>query len=230
MSAKKYPSIIFKERIKSIKAEMKEYCTQTADIYRKATQLLENYDEKVAKEVHEKSKELDIYGYEIEKSCIRFIAVEQPLASDLMYIESAIRVLSHIKRIAHLCSNIADSAAEIQNMESPQELFNDLRYMADYVQIMLTAGFGSFYSQDVGVARELPEDDDKVDDLFDKILKEVTDLVAEKTDYALAIVNVLFIARYLERIADRVVNIGDRVVFINTNKRPSIESLKKEDN
>ena len=101
--------------------------------------------------------------------------------------------------------------------------------MADYVQIMLTRGFGSFCNQDIGIARELAGDDDKVDDLFDIILSHTTELLTEKTQNALEIVNIIFIARYLERIADRVVNIGERVIFINTHKRPHIEELKKEE-
>ncbi len=229
MESKKYPSIIFKERIKSIKKELKHFCKQTIDLYVMSSNLIENYDENIAKEVKSMSKQLDIYGYEIEKSCIRFIAVEQPVATDLMYIESSIRVISHIKRIAHLCDNISVSAKEIQNVEISSTLYDDLRYMADYVQIMLTSGVESFYNQDIIIAKELPDDDDKVDDLFDKILEQITELISQKTDYAVAIVNILFIARYLERIADRVVNIGDRVIFINTHKRPSIENLKKEE-
>ena len=155
--------------------------------------------------------------------------MEQPLATDLMYIESSIRVISHVKRIAYLCRNIAESAATIEGMKVSNKIMRDLEYMADYVQIMLTRGFGSFCNQDMNVARELASDDDKVDDLFDIILSHTTELLTEKTQDALEIVNIIFIARYLERIADRVVNIGERVIFINTHKRPRIEKLKKEE-
>ena len=228
MENKKYPSIIFKERIKSIKSELKKFCKETIDIYRDSISLIENYDDNAADKIYSRTKKLDIYGYDIEKSCIRFMAVEQPLAGDLLYIESAIRIISHIKRIAHLCNNIANLAKEIEDFEMPQKLIDNLSYMADYVQIMLTSGFGAFYNQDVVVARELRDDDDKVDDLFDKIIKQITDIIVDKNVNTKALINILFISRFLERIADRVVNIGDRVIFINTNKRPDIESLKEE--
>ena len=171
---------------------------------------------------------MDIYGYEIERSCIRFIAVEQPLASDLLYVESSIRVMSHIKRIAYLCRNIAEACNEIKDIKISEQLRSDVQFMIDYVQIMLTKGFSSFINQDISRAKELAIDDDKVDDLFDSILRQITQLVAQKTDFALGIINLLFLTRYLERIGDRVVQIGDRVVFINTNRRPRIEQLKEE--
>ena len=223
-----YPTYVFEERMESIKKNLRNYCNDTLELHRKATSLLSNFDDEIAKDIVEESQKLDIYGHDIERSCIRFIAMEQPLASNLMYIESSIRVISHVKRIAYLCKNIAESAATIEGIEVQNNVIGDLEYMADYVQIMLNRGFGSFCNQDVSVARELASDDDKVDDIFDTILSKTTDILTEKTDNVLEIINIIFIARYLERIADRVVNIGERVVFINTHKRPHIEELKKK--
>lgn len=227
MAAKEYPSIIFKKRSKSIKNRLTDYCKETMELYQKIKNLIDNYEETIVKECNDKSKELDIEGYEIEKECINFIAVEKPVASDLMYIESAIRVISHVKRIAYLCKNIADSSEAINKVNIPKELLEELKFMANYVQLMITNGFDSFINQDIRTAADLEEDDDTVDQLFDKILNEVTGLLSKKTDYAINIMNVLFIARYLERIADRVVNIGDRVIYINTYERPHIKSLKE---
>lgn len=227
MAAKEYPSIIFKKRSKSIKNRLTDYCKETMELYQKIKNLIDNYDETIVKECNDKSKELDIEGYEIEKECINFIAVEKPVASDLMYIESAIRVISHVKRIAYLCKNIADSSEAINKADMPKELLEELKFMANYVQLMINNGFDSFINQDIRTAADLEEDDDTVDQLFDKILNEVTGLLSKKTDYAINIMNVLFIARYLERIADRVVNIGDRVIYINTYERPHIKSLKE---
>ncbi|WP_303247909.1 phosphate uptake regulator PhoU [uncultured Methanobrevibacter sp.] len=227
MAAKEYPSIIFKKRSKSIKNRLTDYCKETMELYQKIKNLIDNYEETIVKECNDKSKELDIEGYEIEKECINFIAVEKPVASDLMYIESAIRVISHVKRIAYLCKNIADSSEAINKVNIPKELLEELKFMANYVQLMITNGFDSFINQDITTAADLEEDDDTVDQLFDKILNEVTGLLSKKTDYAINIMNVLFIARYLERIADRVVNIGDRVIYINTYERPHIKSLKE---
>jgi phosphate transport system protein len=225
---KKYPSLLFRDRIKSIKEEVGEMFECILESNRKASSLIEKYDKKTANEVIENGKNIDVLGYELERKCIKFIAIEQPLASDLMFIETTIRIISHGKRIAYLSSNIADSSYLIKDIDVPQELLNDLQYMADYVQIMLSKGIRCYLNQDLKTANELRHDDDKVDDLFDTILKQTIDLLAKKTDQALKIVNIIFTARFLERIGDRVVSIGDRTIFLKTNERPDIENIKED--
>ena len=181
MENKEYPTYVFEERMESIKKNLRNYCNDTLELHRKATSLLSNFDEEKAAEVVEKAKEFKISAVmKLKGVVLDFIAMEQPLATDLMYIESSIRVISHVKRIAYLCRNIAESAATIEGMKVSNKIMGDLEYMADYVQIMLTRGFGSFCNQDMDVARELASDDDKVDDLFDIILSHTTELLTEK--------------------------------------------------
>lgn len=92
MENKEYPTYVFEERMESIKKNLRNYCNDTLDLHRKSTSLLFNFDEEIAADIVEKAKKLDVCGYEIERSCIRFIAMEQPLATDLMYIESSIEL------------------------------------------------------------------------------------------------------------------------------------------
>jgi len=228
MPNKEYPSVLFENRIKAINEEVKDLFDIILKHYRKAIQLLDNYDEKIADEVVEKSKEIDLQGYGLERKCIRFIAVEQPLAGDLMYVESTIRIISHAKRIAYLSANIAEYTKLIQGINIPEKILNDLQYMADYVQIMSSKGTRSYLNLDIQMAKELRDDDDKVDDLFDTILNETTEVLAEKKDDILGMIYLIFIARSLERIADRIVNIGYRTIFIETNERLDIKEIKEE--
>ncbi|MCC7554378.1 MAG: phosphate uptake regulator PhoU [Methanobacteriaceae archaeon] len=228
MPHKKYPSVLFRDRIKSIKDEVGELFDIILEYNRKAILLLEDFDKGIADDIIEKSKEVDVLGYELERKCIKFIAVEQPLASDLMFIESTIRIISHAKRISYLSANIAESSELIQDVDIPDKLLYDLQYMADYVQIMLTKGSRTYSNQDLKMAKELGYEDNKVDDLFDSILDQTTNLLAKKTENTLGIIHLIFIARSLERIADRVVSIGTRTIFIKTNHRPDIETIKED--
>ncbi len=228
MENKEYPTHVFQERIETIKNDFKNLCNDALKLHQKAISLILNFDEKVADSIEEESKKIDIRAYDLERNCIKFIATIHPLAGDLMFIESSIRVISHVKRIAYLCKNIAESAAVIDGFEVNSDIIENLEHMANYVQVILNKGFVAYCSQDMGVAGELACDDDKIDDIFDIILSKATKLLTGKTENALEIVNIIFIARYLERIADRVVDIGERIVFIHTQKRPHIEELKKE--
>lgn len=217
---KEYPRISFKKRINNVKDEAEKIGQMTIESHRKAITLLNKYDEKIANEVVSTSKDIDEATFELERMCIRFLAAEQPVAGDLMFIESTIRVSSHIKRIGHLAANIAEISALIKDVNVPVKLREDLQYMADYVQMMLSKGIYTFLNQNVDMAKELRDDDDKVDDLFDSILEQVTDFMFKDKETINQTINLIFIARFLERIADRAVNIGQRTIFMLTFKKP----------
>ncbi|MCL2115318.1 MAG: phosphate signaling complex protein PhoU [Methanobrevibacter sp.] len=215
-----YPRISFRNRINSVKDEAEKIGQMVIESHRKAITLLSKYDEKIAKEVKSAGKEIDEATFDLERMCIRFLAAEQPLAGDLMFIESTIRVSSHIKRISILAANIAEVSALIKEVNIPDKLKEDLQYMADYVQMMLSKGIYAFLDQNVDMAKELRSDDDKVDDLFDTILEQVTDCMFKDKETINQIINLVFIARFLERIGDRAVEIGQRTIFMLTLKKP----------
>ena len=217
---KEYPRISFKNRINSVKDEAEKMGQMAIESHRKAIILLNNYDEKIAKEVIANSKDIDEATFDLERMCIRFIAAEQPVAGDLLFIESTIRVSNHIKRIGSLAANIAEISALLKDVNVPDRLREDLQYMADYVQMMLSKGIYTFLDQNVDTAKELRHDDDKVDDLFDSILKQVTDVMFEDKENITSTINIIFIARFIERIGDRAVDIGNRTIFMLTFKKP----------
>jgi phosphate transport system protein len=217
-----YPRISFKKRIEGIQEEIKSLGQCVLESHRNMLCLLEDYNEEKAKAVSEKALEIDKADFDLERKCIRFIATEQPVAGDLLYIESTIRVGSHLKRIGYLASNIADAIQDTTEANIPEKITNDLQYMGDYVQLMLSKAINSFLDQNITMAKELRKDDDKVDDLFDSILGQLTDFLSEDQKSIPATIKLIFIARFLERIADRAVSIGGRTIFMLTLKKPSL--------
>jgi phosphate transport system protein len=103
----------------------------------------------------------------------------------------------------------------------------DLNHMANLVQMMLSKGLYAFIDQNMDMARELRHDDDKVDDLFDQSLENVTSSMFQNKDSISYMIYLLFIARFLERIADRAVSMGDRTIFMITCEKPKRLELKK---
>lgn len=219
-----YPSLIFEQRMKLIKKSLYDHFDDIYDVFKKSTSLIFSFNESGYDDVVKKCARLHVVNYEIERKCIMFLSMEHPLASDLVYVESIIKVLSHLKRIVGLCNNIADSSKEIN---SSIELIFEIEEIVNYTQLMLVNAFGAFKIQDLDIANELRDDDDKIDQLFDEILEKISEILSEKTEYSMEFINILFIARFLERVADRCVNVGERVIFINTLKNPSVEKIKK---
>ena len=204
----KTPSISFQHRMDNIKEDYKELGNLAIKLNADVVKLLEDYDETV---------------YRVERVCIKFMATEQPLAKDLMFIESTLRVISHIKRVGHLCLKIAESIKNIQGVNIPKKILNELALMGDYIQFMLKKSFMVFLNHDLDKARELAIDDDKIDELYESILNEVTTTMVNDEELVPYIVDTIFLARHFERIADKAVSIGSRTIFMITLKRPGID-------
>ncbi|MDR2829901.1 MAG: phosphate signaling complex protein PhoU [Methanobrevibacter sp.] len=214
-----YPSTTFKKRINNIKKSIENLGMITIEAHRKTISLLNNYDYKIAKEAIEYSDEINDLAFELEKMCITFIAIEHPIARDLIFAESTIKVSSHLNRIGVLISKIAKGFESVKDVKLPERLSEDCQYMGIYVQMMLSKSINGFLDKNNTVAVELKEDDLKVDDLFDSILGQLTDLMSSNPDYISSAMKLIFIARYLERIGDRAVNIGSRTIFMLNFKK-----------
>ncbi|MDR3223101.1 MAG: phosphate signaling complex protein PhoU [Methanobrevibacter sp.] len=214
-----YPSSIFKKRINNIENKIKNLGMKTIEANRKLVFLLNDYNEEVAKEVIECGDEINEIVFELEKICIKFIAIEQPLAGDLMFVESTIRVSNHLSRIGVLISKIAKEFKKVKDVKFPGKLIEDCQYMSVYVQLMLSKSINAFLDRNITMAKELKEDDNKVDDLFDSIISQVTDSITNNPKYISSAMTLIFISRYLERIGDRAVNIGSRTIFMITFKK-----------
>jgi phosphate transport system protein len=223
--SKIYPSISFKNQMKKVTEDSEKLGQLSIASQREAINLLENYDEKKLEDLRRRTDEIDVLTIELERKCIRFIATEQPFASDLMFIEATIRNISHIKRVGHLAMNIADAISKINFDDVPEKIIKELAYMGDYVHLMLVKSIKAFLKQDLEKAKELNSDDDKVDELFDNVLKQATDLMSINNEGIENFIHIIFIARFLERSADRAVNIGNRTIFMLTLKRPDIKPL-----
>lgn len=213
----------FQNRMTIIQEQYLELCDLALSLNGNAVELLENYDDETYERIVEDSHELDVKTIDLERACIKFMATEQPLAGDLMFIESTLRVISHIKRVGHLVLKIAEAVRNIREANIPEEIIRELEFMGNYIQIMLKKAFRAFLNHDIEKAKELAEDDDKVDDLYDSILNEVTHTMVSDAELVPYIIDTIFLARYFERIADKAVSIGSRTIFMVTLKRPGID-------
>ena len=228
MERKKYPRILFRKRLKELKEDVKEIGQKTIQAQKYAIEAFNNYDEELLKKVINAREKVDEMNFYLERKCISIIAAEQPVAMDLRFIEACIKVGSHLKRMSSLAVNIAEAAKNLEGEKIPARPMEDLTHMANLVQMMVSKGLYAFIDQNMDMARELRHDDDKVDDLFDQALENTTSSMFQNKDSISYLIYLLFIARFLERIADRAVSIGDRTIFMITCEKPKRLELKKE--
>lgn len=218
---KGYPSISFKNKMEKIENNIEELGELAIKSNKEVVKLLDAYDDDLYFNILNRSNEIDIKTIDLERECIGFMATEQPVANDLIFIESTIRIISHIKRIGRLFMKSAESIKNIQNSDIDKIIIKKLSYMGDYIHFMLKKSIFAFLNQDMIKAKELASDDDKADELYDSILEQSIDIVEDK----ILFINIISVIRYFERIADKTVNIGSRIIFMKTFKRPEIESM-----
>lgn len=218
--AKKSPRIFFRKRLKELRDYMEDMGKCTLETYTASVDVLFNYDEEKIKFIMDNNEKVNQMNYELEQKTMGIIASEQPVARDLRFIEASLKVGSHFKRMSGLASNIAEVATQIKDETIPEKPVKDLTRMAEIVESMVSKSITSFLNQDLETVRELHRDDDEVDDLFDTTLDDITKSMFDEKDAIYYLVYLLFVARFLERIADRSESIGNRTIFMITCEKP----------
>ena len=161
--------------------------------------------------------------YEIEETCIRLIATQQPMASDLRIIVSAIHLATDLERMGDYASGIAEITLLIRGDQRLQPLI-DIPRMSDIGIDMLNESLKAFIDKDASKAREIARRDDEVDSLYHKVLSKcITAMVDDPKNVPVA-TRIIWVAHKLERISDRVTNICERVVFTVTGKMEELDS------
>jgi len=151
--------------------------------------------------------------YEIEETCLELIATQQPLAGDLRTIASVLHIVVDLERMGDHAEGIARVALMMPD-EPPLMSYAGIRRMAEITKGMMLASLEAFKDRDTKRAREISDEDDLVDELYDKILSELLALMTEDKSKIERATHLTWVAHNLERIADRVTNICERIVYL----------------
>jgi phosphate transport system protein len=183
--------------------------------------LLEENRELRQKAIH-LEEEIDIKEREIESICVRLLLREQPVAGDLRLIIAAQRIMHDMERIGDQAADIAEITEMMcRGNFIGRTVKSDLHIsdMAGAVTKMLSASVDSFVRGDLQMARDVTGMDDVVDDLFLKIKQELIGIITKNSDAGGDCLDILMIAKYLERIGDHAVNIAEWVAYSITGER-----------
>ena len=169
----------------------------------------------LAHEVMSEDRNVDNMEREIEQDCLKILLMERPVAGDFRDVSAALKMITDLERIA-------DQAADISEitLQFGQEAFikepEHIAMMARLVTGMVKDGVQSYINRDLETARGLDKRDDRVDELFETIKQDLVALIRQNPDYADQAILFMMIAKYLERIGDHAVNIGEWVEYAMT--------------
>jgi len=179
------------------------------------------YDTSVVQTVFERDNEIDRMERDIEAFCLRLLLQQQPVAKDLRTISSALKMISDMERIGDQAGDIAEIMAVMQDHDTKSKLH--IQDMARAAVKMVTDSVESFVKKDLALARSVMQYDDVVDDLFDQVKEEIISLIGEDRSNGEFCIDLLMIAKYLERIGDHATNIAEWVEFSITGQHVAAE-------
>lgn len=164
----------------------------------------------------EADKQIDQKERDIERLCMKLLMQQQPVATDLRVISLALKMISDMERIGDQASDIAEIVKHIQknNVESNTHISD----MARATIKMVTDSVESFVKKDISLAEAVIKNDDEVDALFNKVKNELIQAIQQSEDDAEALIDLLMIAKYFERIGDHAENIAEWVIYSITGQ------------
>ena len=174
-------------------------------------------DVKLAAKTLALEAEVDKLEEEIEASIFDLLALQQPMASDLRLVVSALKITADLRRILGLSMNIAKIPGKIEGGHIKPLI--DTKKMADIAAYMLENSLKAFKTQDAELARAAAARDEEVDKLFYAVWVELIEMMAKDTSIVSKATYLLFLIRYIERIADHCCNICESVVYLTTAER-----------
>ncbi|MFA5308517.1 MAG: phosphate signaling complex protein PhoU [Dehalococcoidales bacterium] len=215
----------FHKKIREIQDDVLAMGSMVTKAISRSVEALKNRDLDLANQVIDDDKKVDRKRYEIEEKCVELIATQQPMASDLRIILAVLNIVSEVERIGDYGEGIAKIAIMIGD-EPPLKPLIDIPRMADLTVDMLRRSLDAFVSRDAETARKISTEDDTIDQLYDQVFRELLTFMAEDPKTITRATRLIWVAHNLERSADRVTNICERVVFVATGKMEEIGASK----
>lgn len=222
----------FDEELKVLKGKLLEMATLAEESIAKAVKALVERDKELALLVIRSDEAINLLEIDIDEFCLRLLALRQPIAADLRFITSAMKINSDLERIGDLSVNIGERALDLLEQPLLKPLI-DIPRMAQLAQKMVKDSLDAFVNRDAELAHEVCRRDDEVDKMNDQIFRELLTYMIQDPHAITRSVDLILVGRHLERIADHATNIGEDVVYIvkgQTIKHHILEKAARKKN
>lgn len=184
----------------------------------------EDQDFEKAEDIIKGDRTINDLERSIEARCLSLILRQQPVAGDLRVVSSALKVVTDLERIGDHASDIAELILRIKG-EHVYHVVRHIPAMAAAAREMVRSSIEAFITQDLGTAKLVEKQDDVVDDLFGKVKDDVIALLQMSTEHADQCIDLLMVAKYLERIGDHAVNVCEWTEFAKTGALKNVRIL-----
>lgn len=213
MAGREHTSKHYETQLRLLKDKLLLMSHQAEQMIADAMRALTERRPTLADEVISRDDTLDKLEVEIDTLCYEILALEQPVASDLRFIATALKIVRDIERIGDTAVNIAERARELIQEPELKKLIA-LPIMGQAAQRILKDSLDAFVNSDADLAERVILQDKDVDDLYEQIFRELLTYMIEDTRSISRAIKLIFIAKHLERVGDHSSNIAEMVVFM----------------
>jgi phosphate transport system protein len=208
---------VFHKRLREIQDDVLAMGSMVEKATSCSIEALKNRDLESARQIIAGDQKINQKRFEIEEKCVQLLATQQPMASDLRAIICVLNIITEIERIGDYAEGTAKIVIMIGD-EPPLKPLIDIPRMAEKVNDMLHRSLDALINRDADMAKQIVSEDDDVDNLYDQVFRELLTFMAEDPKTITRATRLIWVAHNLERSADRVTNICERVVYMVTGK------------
>lgn len=206
------------EGLKEIKDDVIKIAGIACDAVSLAVKSLKERDLELAAEVDKLEEESDLLNLKIDDNCFKITALQQPVAKDLRFIAMMIKISDNYERICDLAQKIADITRKYEEKPLLKPLI-DIPRMAEMIQEMIRINNKAINTWDAGEIKSHQEKDDYIDALYDQVYRELLTFMMKDPRTIDDATDLLFAARYLERMGDIAAKTGSRIYYMITGER-----------
>ena len=206
-----------KREVEKLKAKLLNLCGSVEKNLCMAVESIRRRDAVLARKVIETDIEIDNMEIDIEEECLKILALHQPVAIDLRFIITALKINNDLERIGDFAVNIAERSEFIISKEPISVPFN-FDSMAEKTQTMLTRSLDALVDMDCELAHRVCIEDDEVDDLNRHMHETIKNCIQQHPEWLETLLHLISVSKYLERIADHATNIAEDVIYMVQGK------------
>lgn len=209
------PRTLFEHELGQLRDDLKKMCFQVEAVYDRLFSAMAVKDGETIFNILEQDRVVKDMEKSIESRCLSLITKQHPIARDLRTVSASLKVVTDIKRVGDIVTDMAELIIRLQ-MKDVSIYSENLPLMIKETKALLHSAVGAFLRRNQEEAENVIAGDDKVDDLFNKVKDDLVAHLKEGTANADDCIDILMIAKYLEKIGDHAVNVGEWEVFQET--------------
>jgi phosphate transport system protein len=207
----------YERELRQLKEDVVRMGEQAGEAIHRSVEALRTRDMAIAERVIAEDDAIDALHMDLEERCMRLLATQQPMARDLRAIAAVFAITIDLERMADHAEGISRAVKRLGE-EPPVKPLVDIPKMDALLQEMIRETLDAFRDQDVARARSVAKKDDEIDALRNRVLHDLLDLMIKNPGIVPRALELLIVARHLERAADHLTNVCERIVYMVTGE------------